>query len=114
MFARVRSALRRPSLATANRVATTLPGEMAAGPQLSPRLEQVLQAIPDRAFAERLRKVYVAAAQAVVQLADMDLVKYESTGTERAPDLSLWEEMAPVIRDTVMDVNAMVSVLREQ
>src|ERR671930_1241617 len=87
---------------------------MADGPQLSPRLEQLLQTIPDRAFAERLRKVYVAAAQAVMQLADMDLVKYENTGTERAPDLSLWEEMAPVIRDTVVDVNRMLDVLREQ
>ena len=87
---------------------------MAAGPQLLPRLEQVLQTIPDRGFAERLRKVYVAATHAVRQLADMDLVKYENTGTERAPDLSLWEEMAPVIRDTVVDVNAMLSVLREQ
>lgn len=87
---------------------------MAAVSQLSPRLEQVLQAIPDRAFAERLRKVYLAAAQAVIRLGDMDLVKYETTGVERAPDLSLWEEMAPVIRDTVIDVNAMLSVLREQ
>jgi hypothetical protein len=87
---------------------------MAAGPQLSQRLEQVLETISDRAFAERLRKVYVAAAHAVMQLGDMDLVKYEHTGAERAPDLSLWEEMAPVIRDTVMDVNAMLSVLREQ
>ena len=86
---------------------------MAAGLQLSPRLEQLLQTIPDRSFAERLRKVYVAAAKAVTQLADMDLVKYENTGTERAPDLSLWEEMAPVIRDTVVEVNRMLDVLRE-
>ena len=83
-------------------------------PELSPRLEQVLQTILDRAFAERLRQVYVAAARAVVRLGDMDLLKYETTTVEAAPDLALWEQMAPVIRDTVVDVNAVLNVLRQQ
>lgn len=86
---------------------------MSEGPILSERLTQVLDAIPDRAFAGRLRKVYLAAASAVARLGDMDLVKYETTSIEGAPDLSLWEEMAPVIRDTVMDVNALLTVIRE-
>jgi len=81
--------------------------------QLSPRLRQVLESIQDRAFAARLRKVYLAAAHAVTQLSDMDLVRYETSGTGESPDLSLWEEMAPVIRDTVMDVNALLRVVRE-
>lgn len=81
---------------------------------LSPRLVQVLEAIPDRAFAGRLRKVYQAAAHAIARLGDMDLLKYETTTVEGAPDLSLWEEMAPVIRDTVVDVNALLTVVREQ
>jgi hypothetical protein len=85
-----------------------------AGPELSLRLEQVLQTIQDRAFAERLRVVYIAAARAVVRLGDMDLLKYETTTVEGSPDLSLWEQMAPVIRDTVMDVNALLTVLRQQ
>ncbi len=81
---------------------------------LSPRLEEILQSIPDRAFAGRLRKVYAAAAQAITRLSDMDLVKYETPVVDSSPDLSLWEEMAPVIRDTVMDVNALLNVIREQ
>ncbi|HZI11703.1 MAG TPA: hypothetical protein VE153_15075 [Myxococcus sp.] len=81
---------------------------------LSPRLEQILQSLPDRAFAGRLRKVYAAAAQAIARLSDMDLVKYETPVVDSAPDLSLWEEMAPVIRDTVMDVNALLNVIREE
>jgi hypothetical protein len=81
---------------------------------LAPRLEQILQSLPDQAFAGRLRKVYSAAAQAVARLSDMDLVKYETETTETGADLSLWEEMAPVIRDTVMDVNALLNVIREQ
>lgn len=81
---------------------------------LTPRLEEILQSLPDRAFAGRLRKVYAAAAQAIARLSDMDLVKYESPIVDSSPDLSLWEEMAPVIRDTVMDVNALLNVIREQ
>jgi hypothetical protein len=81
---------------------------------LAPRLEQILQTLPDPAFAARLRKVYAAAAQAIARLSDMDLVKYETDSTDTGADLSLWEEMAPVIRDTVMDVNALLNVIREQ
>ncbi|MCP3059981.1 hypothetical protein LXT21_14450 [Myxococcus sp. K38C18041901] len=88
----------------------------AENPQasLTPRLEEILQAHPDGAFAGRLRKVYTAAAQAIARLSDMDLVKYETPVVDSSPDLSLWEEMAPVIRDTVMDVNALLNVIREQ
>jgi hypothetical protein len=81
---------------------------------LAPRLEQLLQSLPDPAFAGRLRQVYTAAAQAIARLSDMDLVKYETDSTESGADLSLWEEMAPVIRDTVMDVNVLLNVIREQ
>lgn len=90
--------------------------EAAETPQapLSARLEEILKSIPDRAFAGRLRKVYAAAAQAIARLSDMDLVKYETPVVDSSPDLSLWEEMAPVIRDTVMDVNAVLNVIREQ
>ncbi|WP_342374265.1 hypothetical protein NVS55_23165 [Myxococcus stipitatus] len=88
----------------------------AENPQtsLTPRLEELLQAHADGAFAGRLRKVYAAAAQAIGRLSDMDLVKYETPVVDSSPDLSLWEEMAPVIRDTVMDVNALLNVIREQ
>ncbi|MFE8599566.1 hypothetical protein [Archangium violaceum] len=68
----------------------------------------------DRAFAERLRLVYSAAGQAITRLSDLDLLKYETAHVEDSPDLSLWEEMAPVIRDTVMDVNVLLNVVREQ
>jgi len=80
---------------------------------LAPRLKQVLESIQDRAFAARLRKVYLAAAQAVSRLSDMDLVRYETSTVDESPDLSLWEEMAPVIRDTVVDVNVLLQVIRE-
>jgi hypothetical protein len=78
---------------------------------LSPKLEAVLQTLPDAPSADRLRRVYAAAAQAISRLSDMDLVKYETASLDSSPDLSLWEEMAPVIRDTVMDVNALLTVI---
>jgi hypothetical protein len=81
---------------------------------ITPRLEQILQSLLDPTFAGRLRKVYAAAAQAIARLSDMDLVKYETESTESGADLSLWEEMAPVIRDTVVDVNMLLNVIREQ
>ena len=57
---------------------------------LSPRLEQILQALPDQIFADRLRKVYAAATQAIARLSDMDVVKYETDSTdESGADLSL-------------------------
>jgi hypothetical protein len=68
----------------------------------------------DRALSGRLRKVYLAAASAITRLSDIDLIKYETTVTDGSPDLSLWEEMAPVIRDTVVDVNTLLTVIREQ
>jgi hypothetical protein len=83
-------------------------------PTLSPRLEELLQSLSDRDFAERLRRVYAAAGQAITRLGDLDLLKYETAHMNDSPDLSLWEEMAPVIRDTVMDVNAILNVVREQ
>ncbi|HEX8433950.1 hypothetical protein [Archangium sp.] len=81
---------------------------------LSSKLEELLQSLSDRAFAERLRRVYTAAGQAIVRLSDLDLLKYESASVDDSPDLSLWEEMAPVIRDTVMDVNVLLNVIREE
>ncbi len=86
----------------------------AENTSLSAKLEEILGGIPDRGLGNRMRKVYSAASQAVGRLSDMDLMKYETTSVEESPDLSLWEAMAPVIRDTVMDVNALLSVIREQ
>jgi hypothetical protein len=86
---------------------------LASPAPLAPTLEAILTKIPDRAFAGRLRKVYASCANAIDRLSSVDLVKYETSVAEGSPDLSLWEEMAPVIRDTVMDVNAVLAVIRE-
>ena len=82
--------------------------------ELSPALSHLLDRLTDQPFAAKLRKVYLAGALAIGKLSDIDLVKYEVGSGDESPDLSLWEEMAPVIRDTVMAVNGLLFVIREQ
>lgn len=75
---------------------------------------EVLATIEDPDFAERLRRVYEAAASTVAKLGLMDLVKYESDTIEDGPDLALWNEMAPVVGGTLMDVNALLNAIKEE
>jgi hypothetical protein len=82
---------------------------------LPPRLQALLDALTDRHLADRLEHVYRAAAVAVDRLGHLNIVKYEPTTAEPdGADLSLWETMAPALRDTVMDVNHLISAIREQ
>ena len=82
---------------------------------LPSRLEALLEALTDRHLAERLEQVYRSAALAIDRLGYLNIVKYEPTTVEPdGADLSLWETMAPAIRDTLMDVNHLTSVIRQQ
>jgi hypothetical protein len=82
---------------------------------LPPRLQALLENLTDRDLAEQLEHVYRAAALAIDRLGHLSIVKYEPGTTEAdGADLSLWEEMAPAIRDTVVDVNRLITVIREQ
>lgn len=78
-------------------------------PVLPPRLGALLALEPDTAFAERLRRVHEAAARAISKLGDLDLVKYEDSPIDGSADLSLWEEVAPVVGSTIADVNALLA-----
>ncbi|WP_375770484.1 hypothetical protein NR798_06195 [Archangium gephyra] len=82
---------------------------------LSPRLKVLLEELTYRELASRLERVYRAAAVAIDRLGHLNIVKYEPTTLEETAgaDLSLWETMAPAIRDTVVDVNALVSAIHE-
>jgi hypothetical protein len=83
---------------------------------LPPRLQALLDALTDRHLAERLDHVFHAAAMAIEQLSYLNIVKYEPTTAEQpdGADLSLWETMAPALRDTLVDVNHLIAVIREQ
>ncbi len=81
---------------------------------LPPRLKALLESLTRRELAVRLERVYRAAALAIDRLGHLNIVKYEPTSLgEEAADLSLWETMAPALRDTVVDVNALVSTIQE-
>ncbi len=83
---------------------------------LPSRLQALLDALTDRHLAEQLEHVYQAAAVAIEHLSHLNIVKYEPTTTEQpdGADLSLWETMAPALRDTLMDVNHLIAAIREQ
>ena len=76
---------------------------------LTPRLGALLALEPDGPFAERLRRVLSAGARAVSKLGEMDLLTYEETlPEETSADLSMWEEVAPVVAETLANVNALL------
>jgi len=70
--------------------------------------------MPDPTSAARLREVCLGAAHTLDRLTDLDLLRYESPVTDESPDLSTWEEMAPVVASTLQEVNAFVEVLRRE
>jgi hypothetical protein len=81
--------------------------------QLPVVLRKVLVDIPDLDLQERLEKVFLAAARAIAHLRDLDLARYETSSFDEAGNLSMWEEVAPVLAATVGDVNVLVSALEE-
>ncbi|MDY7232230.1 hypothetical protein [Hyalangium rubrum] len=94
-----------------------MPAEKPRTPQdaLPFRLEALLDALTDRHLADRLERVYRAAAVAIDRLGHFNIVKYEPTTVEPdGADLSLWETMAPALRDTLVDVNHLIALVREQ
>ncbi len=83
-----------------------------AVPALS-RLRDVAESIPDQAFGGRLWKIYESGASAIAALGYLELSKYEDYSEEASADLSMWEEVAPVISKTLMEVNRLLAAVRE-
>ncbi len=74
---------------------------------LPPKLEALLAAEADQDFAARLRMVCDAAARTIAGLGELDLVQYEVEGADDSADLSMWEQVAPVIGSTIAEVNTL-------
>jgi hypothetical protein len=86
----------------ASRVDSTLPRGLQA----------VLAAIVDRELAGRLERVGVACARCIEQLQAITLQSLEpATAEEGSADLSLWEQMAPAVADTVASISALCAVI---
>ncbi len=80
---------------------------------LLPALAAVLAAIPDGAERRRFELFFAASTEAIDALSDLDFSRYEKEEIGTA-DLSVWEALAPVVRDTLVDVNKLLSVSRAQ
>lgn len=83
---------------------------------LPPRLGALLALEEDSGFSRRLQAVHEAAARAIGKLGELDLVKYEDgpVGDDVSADLSLWEELAPVVGSTMADVHGLITEIGAQ
>lgn len=89
-------------------------GDGAVERLLPARLGALLALESDQAFAVRLGRVLEAGARAIDKLGDLELIKYEDAPIDASADLSLWEELAPVVGSTIADVNALLAELAIQ
>lgn len=76
---------------------------------LPQKLDALLAAEADQDFAARLRMVCDAGARAIAGMGELDLVQYEGSDTEESADLSMWEQVAPVIGSTISEVNTLTA-----
>src|SRR5205823_12143217 len=77
------------------------------------RLLEVAQRF-EAGLRERVTRLLLAAAEAILKLADLDLVRHEADEEEGGHTLALWEELAPVMASTVQHVNELIASASEQ
>ena len=86
----------------------TLPLEDQANLAVEERLRLVSSDF-EPALRKRVTMLLMAAAEAIFKLADLDLVRHESDAEEHSShSLAVWEELAPVMADTVNSSNALI------
>ncbi|HUB08484.1 MAG TPA: hypothetical protein VMB50_15875 [Myxococcales bacterium] len=89
---------------------------MAADPKpdvvkLPLALREILAEIHDESFRDSLERVFDAAAGAIKNLRNFELIRYEGKSAEAAADLQLFEEVAPVLMATVNEINTLVQAV---
>jgi len=77
------------------------------------RLLEVAQRF-EAGLRERVTRLLLAAAEAILKLADLDLVRHEADEEEGGHTLALWEELAPVMASTVQHVNELIASTSDQ
>lgn len=82
--------------------------------ELPETLVRLIDGIVDRELATRLTDVMIAAGRCIEQLAAINLRDLEpKDADDGAPDLTLWEKMAPAVSNTVVAVNELCIVIDE-
>lgn len=79
---------------------------------LMPALQKLLGQLQDGDFALRLGAVYAACTRALGALHDLDLSRFERSAVRGAQDVTLWDELGPLIRGTLDEVNAVLQELQ--
>src|SRR5215470_17156168 len=77
------------------------------------RLAEVVQGF-DEALRGRVTLLLLLASEAIVKLADLDLVRSEADEEQGGHTLALWEELAPVMGTTVQHVNDLIDGVTAQ
>jgi hypothetical protein len=88
--------------------------EPSCAPLVLPsRLQQLLDALPDRYLAQRLARVWAAAREALDEVDRLALAPagLDEPGADPAR-LSLWEHVAPAVRDTLRALNRLLAHVR--
>jgi len=87
-----------------------LPPEDAAARDVEERLRHLAARFPP-ALSDRVNRLLFGAAESILQLAEVDLVRFEAG--EGSHTLAVWEEVAPVMSETVTSVNRLVAIAEE-
>jgi len=84
-----------------------------ASGSLPPRLQQLLEGLPDRYLAQRLARVWSAAREALDEVERLTLAPagLDEPGADPAR-LSLWEHVAPAVRDSLRALNRLLAHVR--
>ncbi len=61
------------------------------------------------ALRRRVSGILLTASEAILKLADLDLVRHEADEERGGHTLALWEELAPVMGNTVQQVNELIA-----
>src|SRR5438128_2549630 len=91
---------------------TVLPADGQAAQAFEGRLLEVAGRFED-ALRERVTRLLLTSAEAILKLADIDLVRHEADEEEGGHTLALWEELAPVMASTVGHVNDLIAPASE-
>jgi hypothetical protein len=89
------------------------PIEDQAALAIEQRLVQVVQGF-EEPLRGRVTMLLLLASEAIVKLADLDLVRFETDEEQGGHTLALWEELAPVMGTTVQHVNDVIDGVASQ
>jgi hypothetical protein len=91
---------------------SVLPPEDQAAQAVEERLRTVAEHF-EPVLRPRVARLLMAATEAILNLPELDLVRHEGTEESASHSLAVWEELAPVMGETVSSVNAMLATAQE-